>query len=92
MLGFSKTVLHGAAYIEQTATQTACNASSTVHQALYCYTFVVEKYIIIKLGTNREMKNILQAEDIVKFIKSLQGGMVMLKECKTKERQNKFQW
>jgi hypothetical protein len=36
---------------------------------------MVQKYITIKSGTNREIKNMLQAEDIAKFIKSLQLRM-----------------
>jgi hypothetical protein len=31
---------------------------------------MVQIYITIKLGINREIKNILQPEDIAKFIKS----------------------
>jgi len=55
---------------------------------------MVQKYVIIKLGTNREMKNVLKAEDIVKFIKSLQlrmcGDVGRMQNQRTPKQISKF--
>jgi hypothetical protein len=44
-----------------------------------------------RVTTNKQIKEILHGEDTAKFIKSLQDSMVMLKECKTRQWQNKLQ-
>jgi hypothetical protein len=44
-----------------------------------------------RITTNKKIKDILHGEDTARFIKYLQDRMVLLKECKTRQRQNKLQ-
>jgi hypothetical protein len=44
-----------------------------------------------RITTNKKIKDMLNGEDTAKFIKSLQDSMVMLKDCKTRQWQNKLQ-
>jgi len=44
-----------------------------------------------RITTNKKIKDILHGEDTARFIKHLQDSMVLLKECKTRQRQSKLQ-